>query len=80
MHSIVEFWKDDVLEAQFHNMQGDVGIEVPENYTNYDWTIRDYTCFRDEIIYSNRRGVGGIRDVPERDFCQMPGYNDMAKP
>lgn len=80
LHSIVEFWKDDVLEAQFHNMQGDVGIEVPEDYTNYDWTIRDYTCFRDEIIYSNRRGVGGIRDVPERDFCQMPGYNDMAKP
>jgi hypothetical protein len=80
LHTIVEFWKDDVLEAQFHNVEGDVGIDVPDDYTNYDWTIRDYTCFRDEIIYRHERGVGGIREVPIRDFCQMPGYNDMAMP
>ena len=80
LHTIVEFWKDDVLEAQFHNMQGNVGITVPDDYVNFDWTIRDYTCFRDEIIYSHQRGIGNIRDVPTRDFCQLPGYDDMARP
>jgi len=80
LHTIVEFWKDDVLEAQFHNMQGNVGINVPDDYVNYDWTIRDFTCLRDEVIYSHQRGIGNIREVPIRDFCQMPGYNDMAMP
>jgi hypothetical protein len=80
LHTVVEFWKDDVLEAQLHNVQGNVELDVPANYCDQDWTIRDVTCFRDEIVYSHKRGLGNIRDVPAREFCQMPGYAEPAKP
>lgn len=80
LHTIVELWKDDVLAIQRHNVQGNVELELPVGYCDHDWTIRDYTCFRDEIISRGQRGLGNIRDVPVRDFCQMPGYDDMARP
>ena len=74
LHTIVEFWKNDQLYAQMHNQQGNVGLDVPADFCDYDWTIRDITCFRDEAVYTNMRGIGNIRDVPRRQFCQAPGY------
>lgn len=80
LHTMVEFWKDDELHAQFHNQEGNVELDVPADFCDQDWTIRDITCFRDEIIYSNVRGIVNIRNLPERQFCQMPGYNDNPPP
>jgi hypothetical protein len=80
LHTVVEFWNDDTLEAQRHNVEGNVELDVPANYCDNDWTIRDLTCFRDEIIYSHKRGLGNARDVPARQFCQMPGYDDGIPP
>ena len=74
LQTIVEFWKDDELIDQQHNVEGQVELEVPAGYCDNDWNIRDYTCFRGEFVYNNRRALGNLRELPPREFCDLPGY------
>ena len=43
-------------------------------FCDNDWNIRDYTCFRGEFVYNNRRALGNLRELPPREFCDFPGY------
>ena len=74
LHTIVEFWKDDELIQQNHNIEGHVELEVPAGFCDNDWNIRDYTCFRGEFVHNSRRALGSLRELPPREFCEFPGY------
>ena len=74
LHTIVEFWKDDELVQQQHNVEGQVELEVPAAYCDNDWNIRGYTCFRGEFVHNGRRALGDLRELPPREFCEFPGF------
>jgi hypothetical protein len=76
LHTIVQFWKDEELVDQKHNVDGHVELEVPAGYCENDWNIRDYTCFRGEFVYSSQRALGSLRELPPREFCEFPGYRE----